>query len=394
MSFSVSKRGGQLQYKDYGGFALRNPSTIWCIQKADEIYKWGDFSQFVIHTGDYELNPEHYTYSKRHSYNKVVPDFNFHGWPEVGIDDYDATIAEIDAAGLQPYTLNKVGWIGNTRTHRNRTLMVNIGNQHPKICDFSDMNWINSNTTKLNSTKYMSLPDLVRIYSLLVDIEGNGYSGRLKYLLWSHRPVLLVERPHKEYFFKYLVPWAHYIPVKNDLSDLIEKTNWCLENYQEALAIAERAYQFSKLHLTRDACYARWNELITEHIATSPKVSLPEPPQYSRSAQTSLATPSVPSLPQRPVHPPQSVPLQSKPMNRALLLRSTAYRIPQPSIRRQLQPLPAPAPAQAPPPPAPLDDHPPRAHIHTDYPPIQSQSSVVSPPPDAPSQPPTPPHPE
>ena len=34
---------------------------------------------------------------------------------------------------------------------------------------------------------------------------------------------------------------AHYIPVNRDLSDLIEKTQWCLDNYEKAVQIAENA---------------------------------------------------------------------------------------------------------------------------------------------------------
>ena len=46
------------------------------------------------------------------------------------------------------------------------------------------------------------------------------------------------------------------------LTDLIEKTKWCLNNYDKALIIAENAFQFSKLYLTRDACYEKWNSII------------------------------------------------------------------------------------------------------------------------------------
>lgn len=124
------------------------------------------------------------------------------------------------------------------------------------------MSWIYCGRTLLNSTKYISTPELVKKYSILIDVEGEGYSGRLKHLLWSHRPILIVDRPHKEYFFEFLKEWVHYIPVKRDLSDLIEKTNWCLHNYDKALEMSENAYQFSNEHLTRDACYKQWNDTI------------------------------------------------------------------------------------------------------------------------------------
>lgn len=51
------------------------------------------------------------------------------------------------------------------------------------------MHWIKSQNIRLDNSQYISMPDLVRKYSILIDIEDSGYSGRLKYLLLSHRPV-------------------------------------------------------------------------------------------------------------------------------------------------------------------------------------------------------------
>lgn len=262
MAFNFSKINGKLIFNDLGGYETRNHSTFWCIQKADEKYNWNDFTQIKIYTGDYENNNNDYTYSKKYSFNNLVPDFNFHSWPHVGINDYDKFIQEIDNAGLNHYEINKVGWIGNTNTNIMRKKLLEIGNNNKELFDIFDMSWIQSENTLLNSTKYISTPELAKKYSILIDIEGNGYSGRLKHLLWSHRPLLIVDRPHNEFFFEFLKEWEHYIPVKRDLSDLIEKTKWSLDNYDKALIIAENAFQFSKLHLTRDACYDKWNNII------------------------------------------------------------------------------------------------------------------------------------
>jgi hypothetical protein len=262
MSFYVSKNNRTLIFNDLGGYETRNPSTFWCIRQADKKYNWKDFNKILIHTEDYEQNNNEYTYSKNNNYNNLVPDFNFHSWPQAGINDYEQFVTEIDNAGLNNYEINKVGWIGNKNTNIMRTKLLEIGNNNKELFDIFDMYGINSKSIRLNSSKYIYTPELVRKYSILIDIEGNGYSGRLKHLLWSHRPLLLVDRPHKEFFFEFLKEWEHYIPVKRDLSDLIEKTKWCLENYDKALIIAENAFQFSKLYLTRDACYAKWNNII------------------------------------------------------------------------------------------------------------------------------------
>jgi len=265
MSFSISKINGKLIFKDLVACETRNPSTFWCIQKADEKYNWNDFNEIIIQTGDYEKNDNDYTYSKKNSYNNLIPDFNFHSWPQVGINDYENFVIKIDNAGLTNYEINKVGWIGNIKTNIMRKKLIEIGNNNKNLYDFFDMTWIYQGNTFLGYTKYISTPELVKKYSMLIDIEGNGYSGRLKHLLWSHRPLLIVDRPHKEFFFEFLKEWEHYIPVKRDLSDLIEKTKWCLDNYQKALIIADNAYKFSKLYLTRDACYDKWNDIISKH---------------------------------------------------------------------------------------------------------------------------------
>ena len=262
MTFCFSKINGKLIFEDLGGYETRNPSTFWCIQKADEKYNWNDFTEIKIYTSDYENNDNDYTYSKQNSYNNLVPDFIFHSWPQVGINDYETFVKEIDNAGLKNYEINKVGWIGNKKTNNMRRKLLEIGNNNPELFDIFDMNWLPRKNTIFNSTKYISTPELVKRYSILIDIEGNGFSGRLKHLLWSHRPLLIVDRPHKEYFFEFLKEWEHYIPVKRDLSDLIEKTKWCIDNYDKALQLAENAYQFSKLHLTRNACYDKWNNVV------------------------------------------------------------------------------------------------------------------------------------
>lgn len=102
--FSVSKINKKLLFKDLGGYETRNLSTMWCIQKADEKYNWNDFNEMIIYTGDYEQHNNDYTYSKRNNYNRLVPDFNFHNWPQVGINDYEGFIKEIDHSGLHHFS--------------------------------------------------------------------------------------------------------------------------------------------------------------------------------------------------------------------------------------------------------------------------------------------------
>lgn len=259
----VKKKNGILEYEDIEGYETRNSSTFKCIQEADKIYNWKDF-EITIYTGDGDRYDDcnEYTYSKKTMF-RLVPDFNFDAWPQVGITDYITTVKEIEEVGKTPAKIFKVGWIGNTETNIMRKKLLKYGRINPTILDILDMKWIRSHNG-LKATTYMSMPDLVKTYEFLIDIEGFGYSGRLKHLLWSQRPLLLVERPYKEFFFKYLTKWEHYIPVKRDLSDLIIKVVWCMKNHEKAKIIASNALEFAKKHLTREACYSEWNDIITQ----------------------------------------------------------------------------------------------------------------------------------
>jgi Glycosyl transferase family 90 len=44
-----------------------------------------------------------------------------------------------------------------------------------------------------------------------------------------------VEPAYVDYFFSSLIPWRHYIPVKNDLSDLLETVAFALDPANDGL---------------------------------------------------------------------------------------------------------------------------------------------------------------
>ncbi|KAH7912619.1 glycosyl transferase family 90-domain-containing protein [Hygrophoropsis aurantiaca] len=56
-------------------------------------------------------------------------------------------------------------------------------------------------------------------YKYVLDIDGNGWSGRFKRLITSNSLVFKATI-YPEWFMDRIQPWAHYIPVQMDLSDL------------------------------------------------------------------------------------------------------------------------------------------------------------------------------
>ena len=65
----------------------------------------------------------------------------------------------------------------------------------------------------------------------------------------SNSVVLKQITPNRQWYYGGLEPYRHYIPVKADLSDLMEKINWAQEHDEEAKEIAEQATQFVKNNL-------------------------------------------------------------------------------------------------------------------------------------------------
>ena len=96
------------------------------------------------------------------------------------------------------------------------------------------------------------MPEQSRQYAVIIDLPGNGWSGRQQTLFFSGRPVIIVEPTYVESWFNDMIPGFHYVMVKRDLSDLITKIKWCLDNYEEAKKIGNNGQQFALNYLKRE----------------------------------------------------------------------------------------------------------------------------------------------
>ena len=71
--------------------------------------------------------------------------------------------------------------------------------------------------------------------------EGNDVSSGLKWALLSNSVPLTGPPTATSWAMEaLLVPWIHYVPVKEDLSDVEEKVAWIVEHDEEAQYIAKR----------------------------------------------------------------------------------------------------------------------------------------------------------
>ena len=68
-------------------------------------------------------------------------------------------------------------------------------------------------------------------YKFLVSVEGNDVGSNLKWIMSSNSLCLMPNPTVESWFMEGLLrPWVHYVPLKSDFSDLVQKWKWCIEN--------------------------------------------------------------------------------------------------------------------------------------------------------------------
>jgi hypothetical protein len=266
-----------LQCIPLGGYETRQDSVLKLLKAAERNHPLDAFGPSLIHTEDRPVSKAQdgyrsYAFCTAPGYVDVpVPDFVLWGWPEVGIDDFDETCRRLAAAGEHPAELDAVGWIGSCHTHPVRSLLYRLGQEHPNLLDIQRVEWVQAPSGKQLSTSAgnaLSLPEQVHRWGALVDLEGAGYSGRLKLLLHSGRPVLIQDRPWREWYWEGLVAWENYVPVKRDLSDLVPRARWVQDNWQEAARIGRAGQELARRVLTRASAVTQWARTLSSAAQT------------------------------------------------------------------------------------------------------------------------------
>ena len=93
------------------------------------------------------------------------------------------------------------------------------------------------------------------LYKYILNIDGYVSAFRLASELSMNSVVFIVKSPYKMWFSDMLIDGFHYISIKSDLSNLIEKIDWCRDHDAECKKIAENALTFHKNYLTKEGIF-------------------------------------------------------------------------------------------------------------------------------------------
>ena len=251
-TFSVKLENNIVTFFDYGGYEDRNISTIRLIENAIK----NNENLFLNKTFDIEINTSDQINERALSYshptNKyfTIPCFTFDGWRQIGIDGFENMVAKIKEKANEPIKYNKLFWSGSIGPHIPPRVMYDLlSKNHTDLLLCNSIEFVRQNPEKLTANNFVSLPEHCD-FKYLLDIEGVGWSARLKFLCFTKRVLFINDRPYKEFWMDGLIDGENCIIVNRDLSNLIEKIEMVEANPELYSKLANNLYDFANSKLT------------------------------------------------------------------------------------------------------------------------------------------------
>ncbi len=114
---------------------------------------------------------------------------------------------------------------------------------HP-MCDLGQVNKdVYENHTEWKKG-FITMADQLD-YKFIACIEGNDVATNLKWVMSSNSLAVMPKPKYETWFMEgTLIPNYHYMEIKPDYSDLIERMNYYIEHPEEAEAIIEHAHEY------------------------------------------------------------------------------------------------------------------------------------------------------
>jgi hypothetical protein len=136
-------------------------------------------------------------------------------------------------------------------------------------------------------------------YKYILDIDGNSNAwDGLRWKLYSGSVVLKHIGVYEQWYYKELRPFVHYVPVKNDFSDLVAMVEWCRANQSECLRISRNARAFVKERLNYSTVVGEFRERMVNYFknARYQKKDMPPGLEMLPELETGLEAPPGPGI--------------------------------------------------------------------------------------------------
>ena len=253
---------------------------------------------------------------------------NFCDIPIPNFDDIDIIMNEDIPLPQSSYDwtekIDKAVFRGNPTgcgTNSDTNMRIKLSQMMSTNANYLDVGLIKTtnNTPRFDPVKGLSLIDVKALpvqkmdmkeqskYKYIIHIDGNVAAYRLLKTMLLGSVILKVEGTYDLWVEQLLQDGVNYISVKGDLSDLIEKIEWCKSHDEECKKIAENGANLAKKVLDKNYVNDSFIKILwgVNNVA-SPKINQPQSPDSPQYPNVSPAYEPPPGTPDFP--PPQGTP--------------------------------------------------------------------------------------
>lgn len=159
-----------------------------------------------------------------------------------------------------PPWINKTGraFFRGRDSREERLHLASLSKANPELLDAGITGWFffRDQEKHVGKTPLVGFFDFFK-YKYQVNVDGTVAAYRFPYLMLGSSLVLKQDSHYYEFFYSHLKAGAHYVPVKRNLSDLLEKIKWAKENDAEAQRMARAGQTVARelLQPSRLYCY-------------------------------------------------------------------------------------------------------------------------------------------
>ena len=171
--------------------------------------------------------------------------------------------------------LNKAVWRGSTTggpardysTNSSRARLVHLSLHNPGFLDARFTTCLLDAATCRSMEKEgmmgQSISHLKQLnFKMVVMVDGNSLPDRFAHQLALGSVILKQESPHEEFWYRDAIPWVHYIPVANDLSNLLQRIKEGLANETLLRSISDAGSSLVRRKLGENQVECLWLQLL------------------------------------------------------------------------------------------------------------------------------------
>ncbi len=274
------------EYVDFiGGLLL--PNGVYIMNLTDSVILREDgYHPFPMVVGKLDIG--------KYKKSKFIPIFSLSGqkgYRDIPIPNYDDVMYGMGKTKIDFSTFN-TDWekkktmavfrggptgCGYTTETNSRLKLATIKSKYLDVGISGKSKLINTNSirydpkyglgmlnTNIESTqKFMTMAEQSN-NKYIIHVDGNVHAYRMLTTMATGSLILRVESEYTSWLDHILKPNVHYIPVKKDLSDLVEKIEYCIRNDDKCRKIAQRA-----CNIARDVMHNDKLRAIFQNIAVS-----------------------------------------------------------------------------------------------------------------------------